>query len=108
MSKTIDLITVSPSGDTVYLIMTIVGTWNGSNERLRKVQDRFNDYMSFALDGEMARRFPELLGKKVHLRIDCECPPDPASMSFLDKLREVGGRDGVSLSVELLPPPPQT
>jgi hypothetical protein len=105
MAATIDLMTLSPSGDVLNLVMTELGPWDGSSDRLLRIQTRLNDYLSFALDGDLGRRFPELAGKKVHVRIDCDCVADAVSSAFLDRLRDVAERHGISLSVEVLGQP---
>jgi hypothetical protein len=88
--------------------MSELGPWDGSRLRLQRIQTRFNHYLSFALDGELLRRFPDLAGKSVHVRIDCDHVPDPVSSAFLDRLRDVSERNGVSLSVEILRTPGET
>ncbi len=103
MPETIDLITLSPSGLTVILVMAEVGPWDGSKDRLYKIQSRFNSYLNFALDGELARRFPEYVGRSVRVRIDCDHAPDAVSRGFLERLQHAGESHGVALSVELLP-----
>ncbi|WXA87063.1 hypothetical protein LVJ94_12340 [Pendulispora rubella] len=82
--------------------MSEMGPWDGTKERLLRIQTRLNEYLAFALDGELSRRFPEDVGKKVHIRIDCDHVPDDVSSAFLERARKVAELNGVSLSIELL------
>ncbi len=103
----IDLMTLSPSGDVLNLVMIELGPWDGASDRLLRIQTKLNDYLSFALDGELGRHFPELAGKKVHVRIDCDHVPDSDSSAFLNRLGGAAEQHGVSPSVEVLGQPGQ-
>jgi hypothetical protein len=99
---TVDLITLSADGKTVYMIMSEAGPWDGSTARFARIQDRANEYLAFALDGEMRLRYPESVGKQIHLRLDSDSPPDPASAQFLATLGAALRAHGVEFSVEVL------
>ena len=103
MEGTIDLITLERDGAAVVLVMAEHDAWSSERARLERVQARFNYYLSFALDGEFSRRFPEYAAKPIRIRIDCSEAPDPVSMRFLERLAEVGRRNGIETSVAVEP-----
>ena len=105
VDQQIDLIAVSESGDTMYLVMSEMGPWDGSTGRLAHIQTRLNHYLSFALDGELRRRFPEAARMTLCIRIDLDHEPDPGSAAFLERARQVCEREAVPLLVEVLPRP---
>ena len=57
----IDVIAQDPKTGEVVLVMNEPTEWNGSDNQLLALQERFNAYVSFLLDGEMAEAHPELL-----------------------------------------------
>ena len=59
----IDVIAEDTKTGEVVLVMNEPNEWNGSDEQLLALQERFNAYVSFMLDGEMAEAHPELAGK---------------------------------------------
>ena len=60
----------------VVLVMSEADAWDGSDARLIALQERFNAYVSFFLDGEMAETHPELVGKPVRIEVRCAHVPD--------------------------------
>ena len=57
--------------------------WNGSDEQLLELQERFNAYVSFLLDGEMAESHPELAGKPARIEVRCAHMPDARALELL-------------------------
>ncbi|MFL6543090.1 MAG: DUF6572 domain-containing protein, partial [Chthoniobacterales bacterium] len=47
----------------VLLVMREARPWNGGDEQLHELQEKFNAYASFILDGEMLDSHPEFAGK---------------------------------------------
>ncbi|MEW5851592.1 MAG: DUF6572 domain-containing protein [Myxococcota bacterium] len=83
----IDLVTHDRKADAYRLVVIQRGPWDGSHEQLLKLQAKLNSYMTFALDGEMYRRYPESEGKQVIIRLDLDHPPDEKTRATLEKLR---------------------
>jgi hypothetical protein len=105
MEGIIDLVTLQRDGLAVVLVMAEHGDWSSDMARLERIQTRFNHYLSFALDGEFRRRFPEHASKRIRIRIDCASAPDPVSARFLDRLAEVGRQNGIETTIEVCPEP---
>lgn len=85
--NTVDLVTYDPKTDEYALIMVETRAWDGSEERLQQISKKAENYVSFALYGQMTKLYPEALGKRIRLQLDCESPPDPKTARFLQEVR---------------------
>lgn len=83
----IDIAAHDAATDEVALIMTEPRAWDGSDERLFQLQEKVNAYLSFALDGEMAEAYPNFVGKRLRLQLDCADAPDARTMGFIEIMR---------------------
>ena len=79
----IDVIAEDPKTDEVVLVMNEPNEWNGSDEQLLALQERFNAYTSFLLDGEMAETHPKLAGKPARIELRCAHMPDTRALELL-------------------------
>src|SRR5207248_3294362 len=84
----IDLIGHDPKTDEIVLVMNQSTEWIGSNEQLHDLQERFNAYASFLLDGELAEAHPELAGKKMRIELRCLHMPDPRTVELLGLIHD--------------------
>jgi hypothetical protein len=79
----IDVIGHDPKTDEVVLVMNEPNEWDGSDGRLLLLQERFNAYVSFLLDGEMAEAHRELAGKRARIELRCAHMPDTRALELL-------------------------
>jgi hypothetical protein len=79
----IDLFAHDPKRDEIVLVMEEARPWDGSDERLYQLQEKFNAYVSFLLDGEMAGAHPELVGKAARIELRCSHMPDARVLDLL-------------------------
>lgn len=79
----IDVIAEDKNSGEVVLVMNEPNEWDGSDEQLLALQERFNAYVSFLLDGEMAETHPELAGKPARIELRCAHMPDVRALSYL-------------------------
>ena len=79
----IDLIAQDPKTGEVVLVMNEPDEWDGSDEQLLALQERFNVYVSFLLDGEMVADHPDLAGKLARIELRCAHMPDTRSLELL-------------------------
>ena len=71
----IDIVAHDEKEGSVTLIMLEPRPWDGSELRLFQLQEKINAYLSFALDGEMAEAYPNLISLPLRLQLDCATPP---------------------------------
>jgi len=84
----IDIIAHDARTDEVVLVMNEAQEWDGSDARLHDLQERFNAYVSFLLDGELAEAHPELAGKRPRIEIRCDRLPDARALELLGLIHD--------------------
>ena len=87
-TNTIDVIAEDAKTGEVVLVMNEPNEWNGSDEQLLALQERFNAYVSFMLDGEMAEAHPELDGKGARIELRCAHMPDARTLELLGLIHD--------------------
>jgi hypothetical protein len=84
----IDVFGVDQKTDEVLLAMNEPRPWDGSDERLHELQEKFNAYVSFLLDGEMVAAHPELTGKAARIELRCDHMPDERALGLLNLIHD--------------------
>jgi len=84
----IDVIAQDPKTGEVVLVMNEPSAWNGSDEQLLALQERFNAYASFILDGEMAEAHPHLAGKPARIEVHCAHMPGVHAFELLGLIHD--------------------
>jgi hypothetical protein len=102
----IDIIAEDPKTGEAVLVMNEPNEWNGSDEQLLALQERFNAYVSFLLDGEMASTHPELAGKRARIELRCAHMPDASAIELLGLIHDQLAFQEVRLEVVITNDPP--
>ena len=84
----IDVIAQDSKTGEVVLVMNEPEPWDDSDERLLTLQERFNAYVSFLLDGEMAEANPELVGRPARIELRCAHMPDTRALELLGMIHD--------------------
>jgi hypothetical protein len=84
----VDLFALDQKSGEVLLAMNEPRPWNGSDERLHELQEKFNAYVSFLLDGEMIAAHPELAGKPARIELRCDHMPDERALGLLNLIHD--------------------
>src|SRR5258708_14463906 len=84
----IDVVAHDTKTGEVVLVMNEPHGWDGSDERLLALQERFNAYVSFLLDGEMASEHPDLAGKPARIELRCAHLPDTPALELLGLIHD--------------------
>lgn len=84
----IDLFALDRKTGEVLLVMHEDRPWDGSELRLHELQEKFNAYVSFLLDGEMLAAHPELGGKKARIELRCATMPDEQAIVLLGLIHD--------------------
>ena len=87
-TSVIDVIAHDQKTGEVVLVMNEPNKWDGSDEQLFSLQERFNAYVSFLLDGEMAEAHPELAGKAARIELGCAHMPDARALELLGLIHD--------------------
>src|SRR2546423_6605396 len=84
----IDLFGVDQKTGEVLLVMNEPRPWNGSHQQLHEMQEKFNAYASFILDGEMTEAHPELAGRIARIQLRCEYTPGKEALALLQAIHD--------------------
>jgi hypothetical protein len=95
----IDMIAHDPKTDEAVLVMNELEPWNGSDERLLELQERFNAYVSFLLDGEFAGWDPKLAQKRARIEVRCTHMPDPRAIDLLGQIHDQLAHQEIKMEV---------
>jgi len=82
------MIAHDPKTDEAVLIMNEPRPWDDSDERLHELQERFNTYVSFLLDGEFAEWSPKLAQKPARIELRCAAMPEGRGLDLLSKIHD--------------------
>jgi hypothetical protein len=102
----IDIIAEDPETGEAVLVMNEPNEWNESDEQLLALQERFNAYVSFLLDGEMAETHPELAGKRARIELRCTHMPNANALELLGLIHDQLAFQDVRLEVVITDDPP--
>ncbi len=84
----IDLFGVDQKTGDVLLVMYETRGWDDSDIRLHELQEKFNAYASFLLDGEMLASHPEVAGKATRIELRCDHMPDERALGLLNLIHD--------------------
>jgi uncharacterized protein DUF6572 len=102
----IDMIAEDTKTSEAVLMMNEPNEWDGSEEQLLALQERFNAYASFLLDGEMAEKHPELVGKPARIELCCAHVPDARTLELLTLIHDQLAFQEIKLEVVVTHDPP--
>jgi hypothetical protein len=84
----IDLFAVDRKSDGVLLVMNESRPWTGGDEQLHELQEKFNTYASFILDGEMTEAHPDLKGRSARIELRCRHLPSDEALALLQAIHD--------------------
>jgi hypothetical protein len=99
--RVVDLIRLDPDADEVELLMLEPRPWGGDREQLRQLEAKFNSYLGYVQTGQLARDYPQYVGRRVRFRLECAAPPMGEAAGMLSAMREFAEREGVGFAVEV-------
>jgi hypothetical protein len=102
----IDVIAHDAKTGDVVLVMNESNEWDSSDAQLLALQERFNAYVSFLLDGEMAEAHPELARKPARIELRCAHMPDTRALELLGLIHDQLAFQEIKLEVVIRNDPP--
>ena len=84
----IDLFAIDEKAGEVLLVMNEERPWDNSDLRLHELQEKFNAYVSFLLDGEMLAEHPDLAGKRARIELRSKAMPDERAIELLGLIHD--------------------
>jgi hypothetical protein len=95
----IDLFAFDQKSSEVLLVMNEPRPWDGTELRLHELQEKFNAYVSYLLDGEMIDSHPELAGKPARIELRCAQMPDEKAIALLGAIHDQLALQEISVEV---------
>ncbi len=95
----IDMFGLDSETNQVLLVMKEDRARDGSDVRLHELQEKFNAYVSFLLDGEMQTEHPELAGKRARIELHCADMPDERAIELLGMIHDQLALQEIGLEV---------
>ena len=71
------------------------------DELTLKLQEKINNYLAFALDGQLAKEYPDMAGMKLRIQLELQYPPEGLAAEFLDKVTPHVEAEGVGFYVQV-------
>ena len=99
----IDMIAHDPKADEAVLVMNEPGPWDGSEQRLLELQERFNAYVSFLLDGEFAEWDPKLAQKRARIEVRCAHVGHARAIDLLGNIHDQLVHQAIKVEVVVKP-----
>jgi Family of unknown function (DUF6572) len=84
----IDFFAYDTKSEEVVLAMFESRPWDDSDLQLFQLQEKFNAYVSFLLDGEMVEAHPELVGKNARIELRCAIMPEGRALDLLAAIHD--------------------
>lgn len=95
----IDMLGVDQKTGEVLLVMNEPRSWDGGHEQLHELQEKFNAYASFILDGEMTEAHPELARRTARIQLRCDQMPSEEALALVQAIHEQLELQAVKLEV---------
>src|SRR5438132_9253417 len=95
----IDLFGLDQKTGEVLLVMNEPRPWDSGHEQLHELQEKFNAYASFILDGEMTEAHPELTGRTARIELRCDHMPTEEALALLQAIHDQLELQGVNVEV---------
>jgi hypothetical protein len=100
--RVVDLISFDAERDGVVLLMLEERAWGSAPEQLRQLEEKFNRYLGYVLDGFLAEQFPQYAGKPVRFRLDCAEPPGEVERRMLEAMKRFAAGQEIDFEVNVI------
>jgi hypothetical protein len=100
--KVVDLIHLDRERGEVVLLMLEQRVWGSVPEQLRQLEEKFNRYLSFVLDGFLVAQFPQYKGLPVCFRLDCAMPPGDEERKLLAAMKNFAAAQEIRFEVGVI------
>jgi len=100
--RVVDLVTEDAATGEVVLVMLEERPWGSDPEQLRQLEDKFNSYLGYVLDGHLAAQYPQYAGKAVRFQIDCADNPRAQDRPFLSAMSNFAAAEQIRVVVAVM------
>jgi len=103
--RVVDLISEDASSGEVVLVMLEERPWGSDPAQLRQLEDKFNSYLGYVLDGHLVAQYPQYAGRAVRFQIDCADNPRGADRPFLNAMSNFAAAEVIRVVVAVMQKP---
>jgi hypothetical protein len=101
-SRVVDLVSWDETRDEVVLMMLEDRPWQSDPEQLRQLEDKFNAYLSYVLEGHMVQQYPQYENKAVCFQLDCAESPRGEVRDMLRTMQNFAAGEGLRFVVQVI------
>jgi hypothetical protein len=98
-ARVVDLVSLDREVDEVVLLMLEERPWESDPQQLRQLEEKFNSYLAYVLDGHMVRQYPQYRDKDVCFRLDCAEGPRGEVERMLRSMQNFASAEGIRFVV---------
>ena len=85
---TVDFVAKGDTDSDWKMVLVEQGPWRSLEPELHRIQDRLYGCLDAAMDGQLAEKFPDCLGKRIVIRLDCYNVPRDAVADFFQRFSD--------------------
>ncbi|HEY8155218.1 MAG TPA: DUF6572 domain-containing protein [Myxococcota bacterium] len=100
--KVVDLISLDRERGEVVLLMLEQRVWGSAEGQLRQLEEKFNRYLSFVLDGFLVAQFPQYKDLPVCFRLDCAMSPGEEERRLLASMKSFAASHEIRFEVGVI------
>lgn len=100
--RVVDLVSLDEERGEVVLLMLEERPWDSDPEQLRQLEDKFNAYLGYVMDGHMFAQYPQYEGKDVCFRLDCAEAPRGDVERMLRAMQNFASGEGIRFVVQVI------
>ena len=98
----IDLISLDSEANEVVLLMLEERAWGTVEGQLEQLDEKYNSYVSYVLDGHLAKQYPQYADKAVRIQLDCAAPPGSDEQPRINAMRNFATSERLGFSVNVI------
>jgi hypothetical protein len=100
--RVVDLVSWDAEREEVVLTLLEERPWESEPEQLRQLEDKFNAYLAYVLDGHMVQQYPHYENKDICFQLDCAESPRGDVENMLRSMQNFAANEGVRLVVQVI------
>jgi hypothetical protein len=98
----IDLISLDSEANEVVLLMLEERPWGTVPDQLEQLDEKYNSYVSYVLDGHLVKQYPQYADKGVRIQLDCASPPGSQEKIRIGAMRNFAASERLGFSVNVI------
>ena len=97
--RIVDLVYKDPKTGEVVLVMIEERPWKTLPQQITQIEDKFNAYLSYYLDGFLVKDYPQYTGLPVRFELECVENPGPEEQDFFNAVIDFSASKGIFFKV---------